>query len=88
VSAHQFWNAQATDPAGVAMSCFREYALKLESTDENRKAVEPPMNTDEHRLKADKEKQDKNKIAFVYIKSSSVFIGVHRCSSVVKNSFF
>jgi hypothetical protein len=44
------------------------------------------MNTDEHRLKADKEKQDKNKIAFVYIKSSSVFIGVHRWLKILSFS--
>jgi len=43
------------------------------------------MNTDEHRLKADQEKRAKNKMAFVFIKYFSVFIGVHRW---LKNSFF
>jgi hypothetical protein len=39
---------------------------------------EPPMNTDEHRLKADKEKGYKNRFCSFFIMSLSVFIGVHR----------
>jgi len=60
-------------------------------------SFKPPMNTDEHRLKADKEKAYKHMHCSFFIMSlsvfigvhrcSSVFIGVHRCSSVAKNSF-
>jgi hypothetical protein len=48
---------------------------------------EPPMNTDKHRLTADKNKSYKDKIFAFFIMLLSVFIGVHRCSSVAKNSF-
>jgi hypothetical protein len=36
------------------------------------------MNTDEHRLKADKEKRLNPEIAFVFFMLLSVLIGVHR----------
>jgi len=48
------------------------------STEREKKPFEPPMNTDEHRLKADKEKQIIIKVLFVFIRQLSVFIGVHR----------
>jgi hypothetical protein len=48
------------------------------STDKKKKTFEPPMNTDEHRLKADKEKGLHTKNAFVFFMFLSVFIGVHR----------
>jgi hypothetical protein len=41
------------------------------------------MNTDEHRLKADKEKRLHTKNAFVIFMSLSVFIGVHRRLKIV-----
>jgi len=43
-----------------------------------RASFEPPMNTDEHRLKADKEKAYKHMHCSFFIMSLSVFIGVHR----------
>jgi hypothetical protein len=56
----------------------REWPLGQVSTDEKKTAFEPPMNTDEHRLKADKEKRTKSKDAVVFIMFLSVFIGAHR----------
>jgi hypothetical protein len=41
-------------------------------------AFEPPMNTDEHRIKADKEKGLFNRSLECFFMSFSVFIGVHR----------
>jgi len=51
--------------------------LKM-STEKGKKQFEPPMNTDEHRSKADKEKQIIIKVLFVFIRQLSVFIGVRR----------
>jgi len=53
-------------------------------TDKKQKAFEPPMNTNEHRLKADKEKGFLSKKAILLFMSLSVFIGVHRW---LKNCF-
>jgi hypothetical protein len=47
------------------------------STEENENSFEPPMNTDEHRLKADKTKIDFQNIP-PFLMHFSVFIGVHR----------
>jgi len=43
--------------------------------EKRRKAFEPPMNTDEHRLKADKAKAHFQKILSSFIGQFSVFIG-------------
>jgi hypothetical protein len=56
----------------------REWPLSKRRVEKKESACEPPMNTDEHRLKADQEKRIKNKNAFVFIMFLSVFIGVHR----------
>jgi hypothetical protein len=48
------------------------------STDQKKRIFEPPMNTDEHRLKADKEKRLLTINSFVFSMSLSVFICVHR----------
>jgi len=56
-------------------------------------AFEPPMNTDEHRLKADKEKALlRFSFLSVFIRQFSVFIGVHRwlkdlCFKLLNPSF-
>jgi hypothetical protein len=47
-------------------------------TDKKKKPFEPPMHTDAHRLKADKEERLFNNFVFFFIMSLSVFIGVHR----------
>jgi hypothetical protein len=52
--------------------------VEKRSTDQKIKTFEPPMNTDEHRLKADKERGFHTKTAFVFFMFLSVFIGVHR----------
>jgi hypothetical protein len=47
-------------------------------TNQKKKLFEPPIHTDAHRIKADKEKGLFKKYIFFFIKSLSVFIGVHR----------
>ena len=47
---------------------------------------EPPMNTDEHRLTADKAKSYKGIIAFSFLMLLSVFIGVHRWLKILFSS--
>ena len=54
-------------------------------TDNNEKLFEPPMNTDEHRLKADKEKRLYLNNLLVLFMFLSVFIGVHRWLKKVFN---
>ena len=48
---------------------------------------EPPRNTEEHRLTADKEKAYKGGFGSSFIVFLLVFIGVNRCESVAKESF-
>ena len=55
-----------------------EGPLSQRRTSGKEHALEPPMNTDEHRLKADKEKRVKKGFVVVFILFLSVFIGVHR----------
>jgi hypothetical protein len=45
---------------------------------QKKKLFEPPMNTDEHRLKADREQQIFIKVLFAFVRQFSVSIGVHR----------
>jgi hypothetical protein len=52
--------------------------LDKRSTEHRKKTFEPPMNTDEHRLKADQKQLHFIKIDFFSIMFLSVFIGVHR----------
>jgi hypothetical protein len=52
--------------------------LEKRATDQRERTFEPPMNTDEHRLKADQETKPSDKKIFVLFLFSSVFIGVHR----------
>jgi len=54
------------------------HAAKRSSTEKEKKPLEPPMNTDAHRLKADKEKGFLRNSVSLFIISLSVFIGVHR----------
>ena len=58
--AHQLRHPEATDPTSVTMSQFIHKPPKTtvdnRPTDKSEKKFEPPMNTDEHRSKADKEK--------------------------------
>ena len=49
-------------------------------------SFKPPMNTDEHRLKADKEKAYKHMHCSFFIMSLSVFIGVHRWLKILFSS--
>jgi hypothetical protein len=51
----------------------------------NQQTFKPPMNTDAHRLKADKETLVLLKNEFVFFMSLSVFIGVHRWLKIVFN---
>jgi hypothetical protein len=78
----------AGDPVGVAMTQSIDRPprnlMRERATDKGKKLFEPPMNTDEHRLKADKEKGLLTELAFVFFMFLSVFIGVHRW---LKNSF-
>jgi hypothetical protein len=60
-----------------------EKGVEKRSTKQRKRTFEPPMNTDEHRLKADKEKRLHTKNAFVIFMSLSVFIGVHRWLKIV-----
>jgi len=56
----------------------RDWPKSQAPNEEKRKASEPPMNTDEHRLKADNAKALFRKFLSVFIMQLSVFIGVHR----------
>ena len=88
---HQLRHHQTTDPAGVTMSHCTHLPLSFISikckTNQKKKLFEPPMNTDAHRLKADKEKRFLRNSVFFFIKSLSVFIsppthalaGILRC---------
>jgi hypothetical protein len=53
-------------------------ASRTSNTDKKKKPFEPPMNTDAHRLKAEKEKGNSKKQFFFFIMSLSEFIGVNR----------
>jgi hypothetical protein len=54
------------------------HTAKRSRTDQKKKPFEPPMHTDAHRFKADKVKGFLKNLVFFFIKSLSVFIGVHR----------
>ncbi|MBP7618086.1 MAG: hypothetical protein KA743_06210 [Geothrix sp.] len=90
--AHGLRHPQATGLAGVAMITLVEEPPSQGRMDGKESAFEPPMNTDEHRLKADKEKALYQKFLSVFIRQSSVFIGVHRwlkdlCFKLLNPSF-
>jgi hypothetical protein len=57
-------------------------------TEKDQRPFEPPMNTDEHRLKADKAKVIFINIFFIFIMQSSVFIGVHRWLKIFSFNLF
>jgi hypothetical protein len=57
-------------------------ASQQSPTEKDKREFEPPMNTDEHRLKADKTKAIFIKIILFFIMQLSVFIGVHRWLNV------
>jgi hypothetical protein len=61
--------------------------VKRSTTDQKKKPFEPPMHTDAHRSKADKEKQIFKPILFILIMSLSVFIGVHRWLKIIVFNF-
>ena len=54
------------------------HTARRSTTDKKKKLFEPPMHTDAHRLKADKEKGILRKLIFIFIMSLSVFISVYR----------
>jgi hypothetical protein len=47
-------------------------------TEKGKRAIEPPMNTDEHRLKDDEKKSVVKNLVSIFIMSLSVCIGVYR----------
>jgi hypothetical protein len=50
------------------------HTARRSTTDQKKKPFEPPMHTDAHRLKADKEKGFLKNLVFFFIKFLSVFI--------------
>jgi len=84
---HQLWYPETPDQAGAPMDQCTDLPpreiFQRDLTEKEKKPLEPPMNTDEHRLKTDKEKGSIKNTLLIFIISLPVCIGVHRWFKII-----